>query len=236
MAVRFDNSADNLRRTTSLPSTNTYSVCFWGKLSSDQNYYSTFFGFTDGSSLYSVLETNLDGITVLWADNGGTGNIRTLTVGEWYFFGITKSNTDVVIYVAAATDANLTATNFSDNASTPAHTLLTLGDDGFSEPLDGCIAAFKMWDGVALSAAEVAAERWQVMPARTSGLYAWLPMTDASGIDYSGTGHSFTVNGTLSAEDGPPIAWKKGASRLFIPPPAGGGAPANTTNFFQFFN
>lgn len=228
MAVRFDNAADNLQRTSSLPSTNTYSCCFWAKIAADNNYYSAFFGFTDpGGGFYTVLETNADGTEVMWADNnGGVVGIQQLTVGSWYFFAITKSNTDVVIYVARDDDAALTSTNIPSNAATPAHTLLTLGDDGYSEPLNGCMEAFKMWDGVALTAAEVEAERWQNVPSRTEGLYAWLPLVNAEGVDYSGAANPFTVNGALALEDGPPIAWRKGISRILIPATAGGGATA----------
>lgn len=225
MSVRFDNAADMLTRSATLPSATTFTCCCWANISTDRNAVSAVFSFDDGGSSYAELATNTDGTTMMvWpAGTGGATLGVSMAVGTWYFVALSKSGVNLTGYIGAATAAGLSSASLAETVGfTP--TNLYIGNDGFAgaDFWNGRIAAFKLWDGVALTEAELLQERWQYMPARTSGLWTWLPMLSATspGVDYGGGARDFTVGGTLATEDGPPIAWKQGRLRPPILPVA----------------
>jgi hypothetical protein len=104
---------------------------------------------------------------------------------------------------------------------------LWIGNDNDAEFLNGRAAAIKLYDAV-LTPAEIVQEMRQYLPARTANNNGWYPLftTNDDQTDFSGLGRDWTVGGTLATEDGPPIPWKSGQSKIYLPlsaaPPASG--------------
>lgn len=88
-----------------------------------------------------------------------------------------------------------------------------------SEAMSGRLAAVKVFTAN-LSAAEIQQEMYFFMPVRTDNLTIWSPFVADETVnfrDYSGNGNDWIENGTITAGAGPPITWRKGASRIFLP-------------------
>ncbi|MDR7559462.1 MAG: hypothetical protein QN141_13350, partial [Armatimonadota bacterium] len=114
-------------------------------------------------------------------------------------------------YGAGVNDATLTLSDSQD----PAWTGYTpvgwrLADSSFTgEWFNGRMACVKAWTA-ALTVAELEAERWYAMPVRRADLWYCNPMEGPASAftqDYSGNGNTLTASGTLTLEDGPPVAW-----------------------------
>lgn len=211
MAARFDAATDQLSATTSL--TDGFSITFWGKISVDLNAFSTFYNLGQAAfTNFSLIQTGTDGVTARITAQGGNDNpMQAMTVGSWYRFGVTKSGTTLNAYMGPATGA-LTTYGPYTTAITPAYGFLVFGasDTAGSEFLNGCIASIKVWNSVAISAAEVESELQRYVPIRpTTRSY---PMIGAEVTDYSGNGLNLTAGSTATAtEDGPPIPWTTAA-------------------------
>jgi hypothetical protein len=89
-----------------------------------------------------------------------------------------------------------------------APTVFQVGRAGPSgDPFNGSVAAVKWWN-VALTADEVRQEMRQYVPSvRLANCYLWAPLLTHTDVqDYTGR-PALTAQGTLTTEDGPPIAW-----------------------------
>lgn len=92
-----------------------------------------------------------------------------------------------------------------------------LGNDSFSEPFNGCLAAVKAWNA-ALTVNELQNEMRQYEPRRFANLVGFWPILPGGRTaDYSTNGNAFTDNGTNTDEEGPPIPWKLARSRYVLP-------------------
>lgn len=240
MAVRFTTggvsggggTADALYRSVSFPSTTTVSASFWFYRIGDTNTFADLLLMrNDGYSAWSLLGMDSDGTTLRHEDaNGGTNGLLSVA-NTWYHCGLSKSGANVTVYIDGT--SNITRTN----ATNPTVTGVTYGGVGNwgqaslgTEIFDGRMAAMKIWDGVALTQAELQQEQWFYMPVRTANLWHWNPLLNIVGdftVDFSGSGNTFTAGGTLTAEDGPPIAWRMQRSRVW--PLAVAAAPGGRT-------
>ena len=243
MAIRFDTGSERLARSASVPGTpGTYTWLAWMQIVSLPASYPVFWEMGPNSTGYNQLYI---------APPGGAGDFRfgidgdsahggsfdetsdpDRTFGVWYFIAMKRSGTTITLYVGTASAAVTQAwTLAGTGAATP--TRMVIGyDDGTSSP-NARVQAFRFYDGIALSLEDIQAEQWAQLPRRTSSLWAWWPLLKHSDlVDYSGNGRDLTATGTLSTEDGPPVAWRQGPRRIvksgpavFIPPSSYTNAP-----------
>lgn len=217
MANRFDSNADKWRRTTSLPSSATMSWCAWVYITTDQNAITPFFYRTANTNPpYVYVGTASDGTTVhlTVGDNGSvntSANGTNLSTATWYHLAYTVTGGVHTVYLNGVLDATVTP----PNAFTPSNDEITFGhdDDTDNEFLNGRLGPIKIWDGVALTAAEIQKEMWSITPQRTANLYGWYPFNH---LDLGGTGHDLTASGTIGTEDGPPVGWGPTPARRFV--------------------
>lgn len=217
MAVRFDNSADGLLRTTDLLDTDAvYTFMFWVYIASDLNAFSTFWTTNAGGYPHSDwIGTDSDGTTLqLYSQAGGggvTNNGSALSVGTWYHITMVRSSTSALaVYLNGVSDASNTVDVSARTNATRQEFAGTAGSD------PGNIRIFdsKAWSA-ALSIPEIFAEMQNIQPQRFTNLYGWWPFFAGSGErvdDYSGNARDWTEAGTLTDEDNPPVAWD-----VFIP-------------------
>ena len=228
MAVRFDASTEFYSRTLSLGSTTQMSVTCWMKMVVDTGTFSTAWSLFNGTTDYCYLGSTLGG--GVWRDmalfqegSAPAVGLRTLTLGTWYYFGITVDGSSATVISRAATDTSFASDTQSGVASTNIVTL-RLGDSPFGEEwLNGSLASVKVWTGAALTQAELEAEAFRYMPARTANLRAWYPLLKPETVDYSGNGLTLSGGSGASVDDGPPVSW--GPRRTAIVLPASTGTP-----------
>jgi len=146
--------------------------------------------------------------TVYW-DGPSIYSTTVLSTNTWYHLTFARTDTTTEMFVNGVSEgtggAPGTATEFGW---------------GYRRNSNTRRAAVKFW-GALLSDEEILQEMEFHVPIRTVGLERWLPFisTDTTFRDYSGTGVSnFNVYGTpTQGEPGPPITWRKGASKIFVP-------------------
>ncbi|MEV7011536.1 LamG-like jellyroll fold domain-containing protein [Streptosporangium sp. NPDC051022] len=220
MAVRFSASGQNYTRSLSLGSQTQWTVSCWVKITTDRNAYSTVWGLDDGSTLdYYILQTDADGTTILLLDDAdNTFGSRALTVGTWYYVGVSVNGANGTMVSRAAGDTSFTVSTWTTAAASTSLQNFRLGDAIFTDEwLNGCLAAVKVWSGATLTQAELEAEAWTYQPRRTAGLQAWYPLTRAETTDYSGNGRTLSGGSGATTEDGPGIAWRQGRRRIHRP-------------------
>jgi len=220
-----------------LPSVTTVSVCGWFKTPASFELYHY--------PLVIVYATDHKGLYLGFKESGAVGGnmfVReyassdtfvdlgiTAVANTWYFMALTRAagTNNLKGYVARVTDAALLTASGTPTTPTTSQNRLTIGHSEWGDDCPATIAALKIWDGVALTQAEIEQERWYYTPQRTSGLYLWSPFNDQSDsafTDYSGNGRGWTESGTVVQikVDGPPIAWGPSKRvRIFIPAATG---------------
>ncbi|MBK7424295.1 MAG: LamG domain-containing protein [Propionivibrio sp.] len=220
MAIRFDASGDSLSRAR-LAGAKT--VMAWVYITTDRNDYTVFFGL--GSN--ELIGTGGDGTTLLHYDGTMERTGSNLSTGTWFHLAYV-SNGDALangftVYLNGAADITYTVRSL-----TSAGTNMYLGNDEYSEWLNGRMAHVKIWN-VALTAAEIQQEMYSSRPQRFANLWSWLPMIESGSgrnSEWSSSGNTWTANGTLADEDGPPVAWNLTGWQL--PFVTSGGAAGQT--------
>lgn len=230
MAVRFSADGQDYTRALALGSQANYTVCCWAKLSVDRNTWSTLWSLDNGTGDVDVVQTDQDGVTLeLFSDNFNP-QFFAMTVGTWYFVGVSRTNATGTAYYRDATTNTLTTTDLTGGSPTTNMATLRIGESPFgTEWLNGCIAGFKFWTA-ALSAAEIAQEAMQYAPLRTANLVSFHPFVRTETTDYSGNARTLSGGSGSTTEDGPPIAWHATTSRLIIP---AAGAAATNVNVIE---
>jgi hypothetical protein len=228
LAIRFDNSADFFTRTASAPSQATLTAMAWvyqiSRPSGLGNWFSIA-GAADTDYIIAGILTS-GGLNYTESNNSGSDVSDTgsaLSLATWYHLAIVRSGGNLVGYLNGVADTTQSAAAFTS-------TRFWLGNSQFTtNNLDGRIGGCLIYEA-ALTDAEIQQQMRQYAPVRTANLWAWYPMADNSvagcAVDYSGNGRNLTTNGTLTLEDGPPVAWKQGARRIFIPAAVAGGSVA----------
>lgn len=164
----------------------------------------------DNASTYLVFETDSSGTDNigLYTSDGSFADVVTtfdFTVGTWYDVGFTKSGTSASVYLAATNGGAWSVTSGTVR-NAPTANKLWFFNNGFVEWWNGCGAGLKLWDGVALTADEMQAERMQLAPVRLTNLWGFWPGYVHTELDdVSGGGRTLTAGGTLATEEGPPV-------------------------------
>lgn len=213
MAVRFD--AEENYSSTSSPPGATFTVTCLAYLSVDRDQYSTFWESAASTTDFFLFSTDFNGQIPSLYVNDATLRLAgsSMTVGQWYQFGMVRTATTAATLYHGLLGGSLTAVSASGlGANTP--TTLRIGASVFTnEWLNGRITAFKQWDA-ALTAAEVSAELRQYSPRRSTNLVRFHPFQIAETTDYSGNGRTLTVTGSPTTEDGPTLPWARSVVAL----------------------
>lgn len=214
MAIRFNAAGQVLTGTLSLGSQSVRSYGFWGKISVDRNVPVTFFD-VDGSG-EDFFTTDSDGTSVQYLLNQagvGGGSSVALTVGAWYYLGVSINGTTGTFYLRSESDSSWTTQSLT-GLSAITCTTTRLGESWVTgDWLNGCLTAVKIWTGAALTQAEFDSERVSYSAARTANLAARYELKTASDLsDYSGGGHNLSGGSGTATESGPALldAWAYG--------------------------
>lgn len=215
MAVRIDASGDYLRRTTSLPSDTNFTITGWCYIVSHRtSEYRYFVGIENAASSSSAWK--------LMGWNGGDNDLSIACdpietqrfanspgAGVWWFFAISCNESNTLTGYWRPADGSATHVSPTLATSPQTEAVLHLGADSWDEWCDVRLANVKVWDAV-LTQAEIEAEQFTYRPRRLENLHAWWPLLPGATErlrDYSGNGKDLTAGGTLTDEDGPPLAW-----------------------------
>lgn len=195
-----------------------FTMMGWGLVPSfSGNTYTDFFASQSriGSSLHAVGADHKWSIGTPTNDYDATANAATNT---WYHVALVRNGTSKRLYVDGVLVVDAT-----DSAA--ASTTFAVGDwGGGAGNWNGRAAAIKGWEGI-LTVEEILAEMRQYLPVRTANLRGFYPFhsTGDDQVDFSGGGRTFTVAGAPVNADGPPVPWKLGRGRIWIPVAGGGG-------------
>lgn len=213
MAVRISSVNEYLQRTT-IPGV-PLTVCGWSYMVADRNDYSTIFSFDNfpvgaGGTSFSF-QTQSDGTDLGLYNGSASVGSRTLSPGQWFFWAVTLASDErsFVWYHANQGDESLYSAS-GTLAALAGSLRHTIGNNGYSEWLDGRFAYIREWSAI-LDSAELLAEMGSATPVRTTNLWASNPLlvhTDLT--DTTGNGRSFTGGGTLTTEDGPDLGGEDG--------------------------
>ena len=138
----------------------------WVYITTDRNDYTVFFGL--GSN--ELIGTGGDGTTLLHYDGTMERTGSNLSTGTWFHLAYV-SNGDALangftVYLNGAADITYTVRSL-----TSAGTNMYLGNDEYSEWLNGRMAHVKIWN-VALTAAEIQQEMYSSRPQRFTNLWS----------------------------------------------------------------
>lgn len=220
MAIRIDASGDYLKRTTSLPNTNSgkFTQAGWVYIHSVRSSVYQYFMGTENAdasaTAYLVLGYNDSGLFVL--SKNGAADISFASnppTGEWVFFVVQFDGTgslgtaETYGKFRTMTGNWVTVSHTAVNQFTTAR--LDYGNDSWDEWCDVSLGPVKIWDEL-LTEAELENEMFSIIPKRTENLHLWSPTLDGSSErnkDYSGNGRDWTEGGTLTETSPPPISW-----------------------------
>lgn len=218
MAYRIDASTKFLSSPSTFPTVNAFAVSLWFYMDVDRNAAGVLFAMLNATgTVFQGLYLRATGTTLAIDVNGGIVGGSELATGQWYHLFYQRVGNDHTAYINGVLDI----TNTGNPALTTAFVVLGSNSVSF---IDGRIGVVKMWSGIgaAFTAAEIVAEIRTIRPVRTANIHAWHPTFASAGTqDYSGTGHTLTVNGSAAAIDNPPVSW--GAGPLLLPYAASGG-------------
>src|SRR5882672_10052726 len=233
MAIRAAASGDYLIRTAGgFYAQSVMTVCFWLMLETDKNASGCAWGVRDTGSGFGYVyfyDTVGDGTSYGW-EGSSQIDITALALNTWTFIALSRTGTgsnQTTAYRRTATATSLTSVNgtLGDSIAHNEEICLSNGFNTSGGYFPGKIAALKQWDA-ALSAAELWEESQRLTPVRLANLHSWRPMVDGtvagSAKDYSSNARDLTANGALTVSDGPPVVWRQGMRRIFIPAAAGG--------------
>jgi hypothetical protein len=186
------------------------------KISVDTNAQATLWVVDNGTSDYIGIRSDATGTLMRVLSDTSTSGSRELAVGTWYFVALAMDASSGRLVTYAAGDTAFTTTTFGAFVTTFAANLRIGKWPTNGDVINGCVAGFKLWTAT-LSQAELEAEAFQYLPARTSGLRAWYPFLTASTTDFSGNAQTLSGGTGATTEDGPPIRWGGGRRRIIVP-------------------
>jgi Concanavalin A-like lectin/glucanases superfamily len=205
MAVLFDAAADRLSRTTNLPPSTSFTIMAWTYLTLNSGTYGTLFalGQTGGTAYY--MGTRNDGVT-FYISQGAFFLGSVLSLQTWYHCAFVVAGTGAGQCLGYLNGAlNVT---YTDSAVAITMASVDVGNDQWPDPWPGRVANVLVYN-VPLTQAEIAQQMRQYVPLRWAGLNAWYPLLGSGNLrDYASTANAWTVGGTLTSVDGPPIAWE----------------------------
>jgi hypothetical protein len=215
VAIRFDNSADYVERTASLPSIVTSTFGAWVCRRVDQNTDTTIFVVGTDAFHFWYISAEADGDDFFcgyW--NGSSGALTskvTLPIDTWKYIAAVVNAGTLRFYSATLGDTTLaTATSASFTDATPGTpNLMRVGtnDDG-SLPFNGAVSYHRLWSGVELTKTQLETEMLATAAVITANLNGdWQTPSGATRVnDSSGSAHNWTAHGTLTDETNPTLA------------------------------
>lgn len=232
MSVLFNNTADILQRTASLPSGSTFTVTMWVRLEVDTSAVPVRAPCFDATGTFQGVVISTPSNTLVLAVQNASGpviNMMTMSLNTWYFIAVVNSAGSGTAYWSGAGGAGTLSTG-TGTLPTGTPNKLNIGNSsllaGTANVWQGSIAAVKLWSGAALSAADIENERWSYLPRRHANLYGFWPMRDSAEatLDLSTNLRPFTSGGVLDTSHGPPLAWAGPGRRALIISAGGGSA------------
>lgn len=198
MAVRVSATGQYLTSPT-LPSRGITVAC-WVRAATLRGCIASMYA----AGTFVQLRFSSDGTIALTVNTAIT--VGAASAATWYLAGFrVDSSGNVTGFFCPFGGSALTTATHTSQASTydSAITLLDATTHYAYDWADARVQDFKVWTA-ALTDAEILAEMAQRAPVRTSGLWAYVPLTDISSLsDQSGNSHNLTATGTLTTEDGP---------------------------------
>ena len=235
MAIDFDGSDDYLSLySLTQPGGDPFTVMMW--VYSDVVFTGGYLGVgtkenAAGShrvSFYTGETGNPNNLSIRINGSGTEYHYGAITLSSqtWFHLAVSRNDTAIKTYIDGVLDVDIT--HGMTLESTPNPYLAK----AFSGAWNGRMAAFKHWDSD-LTIGEVQQELYFFLPIKSDPTM-WTPFVadETTFRDYSGTATSdWSSEGTApSFGPGPPITWRKGASKIFVP--AGAAPPAGGANFF----
>lgn len=227
MAIRGDASTDILTRTTNLPTVSGFTFMAWVQINTATTYGHLCVRGASGAGDYLAYGwgNNSGPLKTFLGDWNNDWNGTTLSTATWYHLAWTKNSNAHIVYLNGVSDISQNDT-VADPSTAAVRMIQRSGGTG-NDFCNGRIAAVKEWSAV-LTAADIVQEMRQYQPVNFASLNGWWPMVEStaanSALDFSGLGRNWTVGGTLTIEDGPPIPWKLASGKkYFLPPAAAGG-------------
>lgn len=202
MAVHNFATGSYFTRATNVP-TGNFTAIIWFYREVDSAGFETLFFRGDGSSEYPFFGINLNDQIHIFNGFDFPGS-TVVSLNQWHWAAIVRnSSTDWKGYLDSVQEISATSESAGSTSS------IVVGNDlaFLAAPFSGRLAAVKVWN-TNLTQAEIINEARQYAPIRTANLVAWFPLLKVEGTDY--TGSNWTINGTLTAVDGPPIPWHQG--------------------------
>lgn len=135
------------------------------------------------------------------SDNIYATSHTDMITGRWYFIGLTHNGSSTwTMYVDGVNEGTMPDTVTS-------HSELWVGNFGADGQLNGRAAHIKCWN-TQLTGDQMRDEMWSARPvhALNSLNFYWPLWSAADTNDYGPNGRNPTVGGTLTTEDGPPVA------------------------------
>jgi hypothetical protein len=209
VAVRFDNNADLLKRTTATiaASAAAFTMCCWCKRKVDTGTFATVLyarDVTDSGEAWLETETGgdvLHGFELPGTESDLTG--PTLTVDTWFFVAFVRTNTARNIQYGTEAGGTLTKVTNSDSRTlSSAISEFWIGQDIYTEGFNGEIAYVRLWD-TNLSDAELDAEWRSTTPVKSANLRGdWRLASAASATTDSGPNTLTLTSGGVLADGG----------------------------------
>ena len=248
MSILFDVNTEFLSRTANLP-TGACTVTGWAYMTTDLNTFTPLFFISDATGTdatrYVQIGTGADGTSFVgeihvntstgggWSDTGVVINVAT---DAWYFFALSwdtvTGGVTLRMYARAATATALSSGSVGATWSgtfVPASFRVArdVATGIYNGRFNGRVAGMKMWDAE-LSSAEILAESFQLMPVRWTNYRNIYPLWNesAAGVaDYGANGHNWTVNGSPTPAESPPVPLRIGRRKSYpatvsSPPPS----------------
>jgi len=204
----------SISRTTSVPTSESYTACAWIKVISDPYVDFLHFFASEGSpqSRSMFVEGNINGDVYNYENTGGTTADYWIDDDNgWNFLASVGRTANIIGYWLRAGTWTTTGTITSPAG---AHDRMSWGSQfQFAADASGrhLVRSLRIWN-VELTLQEIKAESQSVKPRRLSGLTFWTScLIPASfNVDLSGTGGNFTMNGAAaSSQDDPGIPWQR---------------------------
>lgn len=193
--------------------TGDVTACFWYKRATNAAGGSVVWGIGgntySGTDAYLMWFSTYANALQFYGPSGGliaTGVVATMA--GWDFMAAVGNTGKSQAWAVWQNSTKNTGTSSSSGTYASGPVDLGGSPDNATLVLNGAIAGYKQWT-VKLTDAEVEAERWSYRPQKWANLWTWAPLLHTGNLsDYSGQGRGFTATGSVTTDDGPPIAWQ----------------------------
>lgn len=227
MAVLLNANTDALTRSDSVPSETAFTITAWIKRAGNGGAVIECAVYIRSDPINQIPAIMCSGGQLVLNDAaGGEHSFFAVSNGVWYFVAMACGATGTTALKGYAATGSNALTAVTGNMGAFNQQVMGLGYANADVWFNGTIGAVKVWDA-ALTQSEIEQERWQYLPNRSANLHLFSPFINTGGtsfLDISGNGRNWTEAGTVTDEDGPPIPWKMGRSRVLIPAAAAGGS------------